>query len=61
MTTSAATSKIITKIFVPQLLLAGVCDLLGSGFGFAVEITLGDRNLKVKLPSSGASASDANE
>jgi hypothetical protein len=41
-TTSAATSKIITKIFVPQLLLAGVCDLLGSGFGFAVEITLGD-------------------
>ena len=51
----------MTKTFVPQLLLAGVCDCVGSGFGLAVEITLGARYLNVKLPSSGASPSAANE
>jgi hypothetical protein len=51
----------MTNTFVPQLLLAGFCTWLGSGFGFAVEITLGARYLNVKLPSSGMSPSESKE
>ncbi len=46
------------KIFVPQLLLAGVCDSVGVGEGSLGVITLGAEKLNVKEPSSGASASE---
>lgn len=36
--------------FVPQLLLAGVCDCVGVGVGSVGEITLGAEKLNVNEP-----------
>ena len=48
----------IIKTLVPQLLLAGVCDLVGVGVGSLGEITLGAEKLNVKEPSNAASPSE---
>ena len=59
MRTKKASTRIkMIKIFVPQLLLAGVCDSVGVGEGSLGVITLGAEKLNVKEPSSGTSASE---
>ena len=46
------------NMFVPQLLLAGVCDSVGVGDGSLGVITVGAEKLNVNDPSNGTSPSE---